>query len=134
MCQVWQLCKDAQRPQDDEERHFPYSKGARICLEGVVHSVRLFSDTRHDKPETIDYKQRWKRKKRFNQKKKQEIGDVKVIDKHARVRHDIDEHQALDAERARPPVEEGHARNDSDEPQASSSDAEGEFALMQGDD
>jgi len=55
MCQVFQLCKDAQRSSDDDESRYPFSKGIRVCLEGVVHSVRLFSDTRHDKEETIRY-------------------------------------------------------------------------------
>jgi hypothetical protein len=56
MCQVYNLCKGAKRLEDDyESSKYPYSKGVRVCLEGVVHSVRLFSDTRHNKKQAIQY-------------------------------------------------------------------------------
>jgi hypothetical protein len=57
MCQVYHLCKDSHRVYDDNDHEevFPYSRGVRVCLEGVVHSVRLFSNTRHDKKEVISY-------------------------------------------------------------------------------
>lgn len=59
MCQVHDLCKGAARSydgdDDDEEDEYPFSRGVRVCLEGVVHSVRLFSATRHKKREAIDY-------------------------------------------------------------------------------
>jgi hypothetical protein len=59
MCEVYHLCKGAARKSDayfeDKEPHYPFSHGIRICLEGVAHSVRLFSSFRHDKKEAIDY-------------------------------------------------------------------------------
>jgi hypothetical protein len=59
MCEVFHLCKGAARQSDafyeDEEPRYPFSHGVRICLEGVVHSVRLFSKDRHDKQDAINY-------------------------------------------------------------------------------
>lgn len=59
MCEVYHLCKGAKRTSDqyfqDEEAEYPYSHGIRICLEGVVHSVRLFSTDRHNKKGAINY-------------------------------------------------------------------------------
>jgi hypothetical protein len=59
MCEVYHLCKGATRKSDayfeDKEPQYPFSHGIRICLEGVVHSVRLFSSFRHDKKDAIDY-------------------------------------------------------------------------------
>jgi hypothetical protein len=58
-CEVYHLCNGARRKSDkyfnDNEKKYPYSTGIRVCLEGVVHSVRLFSTDRHDKQEAIDY-------------------------------------------------------------------------------
>lgn len=59
MCEVYQFCKGATRQSDehfvDREAAYPYSTGVRVCLEGVVHSVRLFGSERHDKKEAINY-------------------------------------------------------------------------------
>jgi hypothetical protein len=59
MCEVYRLCKGAVRKSDeffdDKEEKYPYSHGVRICLEGVVHSVRLFSTDRHNKQGAINY-------------------------------------------------------------------------------
>ncbi|KAL3908581.1 MAG: hypothetical protein SGARI_002995, partial [Bacillariaceae sp.] len=122
MCQVYQLCKNAQRPEDDKEEEFPYSKGSRICLEGVVHSVRLFSDTRHDKAEAITYVYEEMQRCEKLQKKKL-MGKVEVLDttrtKMQRMYDDNDDHYdyGLDAAKETPPLEAGHAKDDSDEPQ-----------------
>jgi hypothetical protein len=59
MCEVYHFCKGAARKSDahfnDKEKEYPFSHGIRVCLEGVVHSVRLFSTDRHNKQEAINY-------------------------------------------------------------------------------
>ncbi|KAG7361474.1 hypothetical protein IV203_036575 [Nitzschia inconspicua] len=59
MCEVYHFCKGAARKSDDhfddKEEQYPYSHGIRVCLEGVVHSIRLFSADRHNKQEVIKY-------------------------------------------------------------------------------
>lgn len=58
-CEVYHLCKGAAHKSDayfdDEEPKYPFSHGIRVCLEGVVHSVRLFSTDRHNKKDAITY-------------------------------------------------------------------------------
>ncbi|KAG7337484.1 hypothetical protein IV203_030598 [Nitzschia inconspicua] len=116
MCQVYALCKGAIRSYDDKDKEdeYPYSKGVRVCLEGVVHSVRLFSDTRHNKKETVAYVMEEMHR---CEKTTEKTGHRKKLGKTSSLKNDTStsaehSHFLLDSKRIRPPKEESDGLND----------------------